>query len=240
MSLQKLLSKVRKVCELYDLIEDDDKIAVGISGGKDSLVLLECLANLRRFYPKKFELVAISVDLYNGATDYSQIKEFCAKNNVEHVVANSDINNIVFNVRKEKNPCSLCANLRRGILNSKAKELGCNKVALGHHSDDLVETFLMSLFYESRLNTFLPKTLLTNNNIVVIRPMILIDEGEVVARAKHLPVQKSNCPADKHTTREEIKILIRNLNKTIPQIKQHILSALMHPERNNLFDKMYK
>ncbi|MGN1222377.1 MAG: tRNA 2-thiocytidine biosynthesis TtcA family protein [Christensenellales bacterium] len=238
MKLQMLMGKVRKVCEMYDLIEDGDKIAVGVSGGKDSLTLLNCLADMRIFYPKKYEVLAIAVDLFNGKTDYTKIKEFCKKLNVELVVVNSDINNIVFNIRKEKNPCSLCANLRRGILNSSAKQYGCNKVALGHHSDDLVETFLMSMFYESRLNTFLPKTYLTNNDITVIRPMILLDEKDISSYAKNLPVLFNECPADKHTTREEIKQLIFSLNKTIPQVKQHILSALMNPQRNCLFDKM--
>lgn len=238
MKLQQILGKVRKVCDMYNLIEEGDKIAIGISGGKDSLTLLHCLADMRIFYPKKYEVVAIAVDLFNGKTDYSKIKDFCDKINVEFVVVNSDINNIVFNIRKEKNPCSLCANLRRGILNSTAKEYGCNKVALGHHSEDLVETFLMSMFYESRLNTFLPKTYLTNNDITVIRPLILVEEKEIAGYAKNLPVIFNECPADKHTTREEIKQLIHNLNKKIPQVKQHILSAIMHPERNMLFDKL--
>ena len=238
MSLQKLLGKVRKACVMYDLIEENDKIAVGLSGGKDSLTLLECLAQMRIFYPKKYQLVAICIDLFNGKTDYTQLKKFCTEINVELHIVNSEINNIVFNIRKETNPCSLCANLRRGILNSKAKELGCNKVALGHHSDDLVETFLMSMFYESRLNTFLPKTYLTNNDITVIRPMILIDENEIVGISKNLPVVHNECPADKHTTRQNIKVLIQNLNKQIPQVKKHILSAILHPERNSLFDKL--
>lgn len=238
MKLQEILGKVRKVCDMYNLIEDNDKIAVGISGGKDSLTLLACMSALRIFYPKKFDILAIAVDLYNGQTDYKKISEFCKQNNVEFVVENSDINNIVFNIRKETNPCSLCAKLRRGILNSTAKKYGCNKVALGHHSEDLVETFLMSMFYESRLNTFLPKTYLSNQDLVVIRPMILVNEKDIKSYAKNLPVLESVCPADRHTKREYIKNLILSINKEVPQVKEHILSALMHPERNGLFDKL--
>lgn len=238
MKLQEIVGKVRKVVDMYNLIEEGDKIAVGVSGGKDSLTLLACMHSLRIFYPKKFDIVAICVDLFNGKTNYDKLREYCQQNDIEMIVENSDINNIVFNIRKESNPCSLCANLRRGILNSSAKAHGCNKVALGHHSEDLVETFIMSMFYESRLNTFLPKSHLTNQDLIVIRPMILVDEKDIISYAKNLPVIHNDCPADKHTKREYIKQLISSINKDVPQVKQHILSALMHPERNNLFDKI--
>ena len=229
---------VKKTCEDYDLIEENDKIAIGISGGKDSLMLLTCMANLRKYYPKKFDIVAISVDLFGGQTDYSELKEYCKKLDVELVIVNSNINKVVFDIRKESNPCSLCANLRRGHLNTTAKKLGCNKVALGHHADDLVETYLMSLFFESRMHIFLPKTKLTNNTLFVIRPLILVYEKDLIALSQDLPVIKNKCPADKHTQREVIKNLINNLSKTMPSIKKNILSAIIHPERNYLFDKI--
>ena len=240
MKMQQILGKVRKACELYDLIEENDKIAVGVSGGKDSLTLLTTLALMRRFYPKKYQVVAISIDLFGGVTDYSKIANYCNQLDVEFIVVPSDIKKIVFDIRKEQNPCSLCANLRRGILNNTAKQLGCNKVALGHHSDDLVETLLLSMFYESRFNTFLPKTHLTNQDLIVLRPLILLDEKDIVNISKDMPILKNNCPADHHTQRQYIKNLILNLNKDIFQVKQHILSAIMHPERTNLFPNISK
>ena len=145
--MKKILSKCRKACEDFDLIKDGDKIAVGLSGGKDSLALLTAMANLKKFYPKKFELIAICIDLFNGNSNLEKIKEYCKNIDVELHIVNSQIYEIVFESRKEKSPCSLCAKLRRGILNEEAKKLGCNKVALGHHSDDLIETFFLSLFY---------------------------------------------------------------------------------------------
>ena len=238
MKTKQLMGVVKKTCEDYNLIEENDKIAIGISGGKDSLLLLTCMANLRKYYPKKFEIVAISVDLFNGKTDYSELKKYCEKLEVELVVINSNINKIVFDVRKESNPCSLCANLRRGFLNTAAKKLGCNKVALGHHADDLIETYLMSLFFENRMHVFLPKTKLTNNTLYVIRPLILVYEKDIINLSQDLPVIKNNCPADKHTERENMKTLIQNLSKTMPFIKKNILSAIIHPERNYLFDKI--
>lgn len=240
MKLKQVLGKFRKACEVYDLIEDGDKIAIGISGGKDSLTLLTCFASLKKFYPKKFDIVAISIDLFSGKTDYSKIKSYCDSLGVEFVVVPSNINRVVFDIRKEENPCSLCANLRRGFLNNEAKKLGCNKVALGHHADDLIETLFMSLFHESRLNTFLPKTQLTNSNLVVIRPMILIFEKEIIAVSKDMPILKNKCPADKKTEREYIKELIQSIAKKHPGVEKNILSALLHPERNSLFDKLDK
>ena len=159
--MQKILGKMRKLCEEYELIEDGDKIAVGVSGGKDSLLLLAALKKYQLFAPQKFELIAISIDLSNGEMDFSNVKKFCEKIDVSYYIEKTNVFEVVFDIRKEKNPCSLCANLRRGHLNSKAKELGCNKVALGHHCDDLIETFLMSLFFEGRLYAFEPKSYLS-------------------------------------------------------------------------------
>ncbi len=238
MHIKQVLGKIKKACDLYNLIDDGDKIAIGLSGGKDSITLLTCLSMLKKFYTKKFDLVAISVDLFGGKTDYLKIKEYCKKLDVQLEIVNSNIYKIVFEIRKEAHPCSLCANLRRGFLNKTAKQLGCNKIALGHHADDLIETFFMSLLHESRLNTFLPKTKLTNNDLYVIRPMILVFEKEIIEISRDIPILQNKCPADKHTERENIKNLIQGISKRIPEVEQKILSALIHPERNYLFDKL--
>lgn len=238
--LQKLLSKFRKCVETYDLIEENDKIAVGLSGGKDSLVLLTLLASFRRFSPKKFDLIAISVDLFNGESDYNKVADYCKKLDVEYVVVKSQIYDIVFTERKEKNPCSLCAKLRRGILNNKAKELGCNKVALGHTRDDLLETFFLSLFYEGRLSTFAPKMYLSNIGITVIRPMIFIEEYETINESKTMPVFFNCCPANHKTQREYIKNLLKQIKKEIPISIDRTFRAIISPESYNLYDQYVK
>ena len=238
--IQKLLSKFRKCIETYNLIEENDKIAVGLSGGKDSLVLLTLLAKFQRFSPKKYSLIAISVDLFNGESDYSKVKTYCDELNVEYVVVKSQIYDIVFTERKEKNPCSLCAKLRRGILNNKAKELGCNKVALGHTRDDLIETFFLSLFYEGRLSTFAPITYLPNTGIHVIRPMIFIEEHETINESKTMPVFFNCCPANHKTQREYIKNLLKNIKKEIPISIDRTFRAIISPESYNLYDKYTK
>ncbi len=237
--MQRIQGKVRKALEQYKMIENGDKIAVGLSGGKDSLTLLKAMAALKRYYDKQFDLVAITVDMHNGESDFSKITEFCNSLGVEHVIVPSQIYDILFEIRKEKNPCSLCARLRRAILAETAKSLGCNKVALGHHANDLVETFFLSLFYESRLSTFLPVTHLDRTDIIVIRPMILVWEKEVVSNARDLPVFHNDCPADKNTQREYIKGLLQSIAPNIHQVHEHILSALTHPERNHLFKFEY-
>ena len=222
MNLQQLLSPARKAIENYEMINDGDKIAVGLSGGKDSVTLLYILAGLKRFYPKKFELVAITIDL---GLDYDQkevesLKNLCAELNVEYHIVPTDIYQILFVERKEKSPCSLCSKMRRGALNTKAIELGCNKLALGHHADDLIETLFLSLFYEGRLSTFEPITYLSRANMTVIRPMIYIEEKNIRAFSKDKPV----------------KNLINQIKKDIPIAKDRMLSAITHPERNHLFD----
>lgn len=235
--LQKLLSKFRKCVETYNLIENGDKIAVGLSGGKDSLVLLTLLAKYQRFSPQKFDIIAISIDLFNGNSDLTKVKEYCKSLNVEYVVVKSQIYDIVFTERKEKNPCSLCAKLRRGMLNTKAKELGCNKVALGHTKDDLLETFFLSMFYEGRLSTFAPKTYLSNIGLSVIRPMIFIDEHETINESKTMPVFFNCCPANHKTQREYIKNLLKSIKKDVPISSDRIFRAIISPESYNLYDK---
>ena len=180
MNLQQIMSKTRRAVDQFNMIEEGDKIAVGLSGGKDSLALLYSLAGLRRFYPKKFEVVAITVDMGLGLDEdeVNAMKEVCQELDVHYHIEPTQIGEVVFEVRKESNPCSLCANMRRGALNSAATALGCNKVALGHHADDLIETLFLSLFYEARLSTFSPVTRLSRKKITVIRPMIFLREME--------------------------------------------------------------
>ena len=236
--MQKILGVMRKACENYNLIEDGDKIAVGLSGGKDSLALLTALKRYQSFIDKKFELIAIAIDLSGGKNDYSAIKVYCDEINVELHIIPSNVFEVVFDIRKEKNPCSLCANLRRGLLNSHAKELGCNKVALGHHKDDLIETFLMSLFFEGRLSTFKPKTYLSRVDITVIRPLIYCDESEIIKISNNFPILYNNCPANKHTERENAKNILKNLDQIYPNAKEKIFNAIINPQRYNLFDKI--
>lgn len=236
--MQKILSVLRKACEEYNLIEDGDKIAVGISGGKDSLTLLAALKRYQSFCGKNFDLIAIAVDLSGGKCDYSKIEKFCKDIDVQLHTIPSNVFEIVFDVRKEKNPCSLCANMRRGLLNSAAKELGCNKVALGHHKDDLIETFILSLFFEGRLSTFKPKTYLSRVQLTVIRPLIYCEEQEIIKASKDYPILYNPCPANKHTERENAKKLLESLNAIYPDCKEKIFNAIIHPERYNLYDKM--
>ncbi|MBR1675948.1 MAG: tRNA 2-thiocytidine(32) synthetase TtcA [Clostridia bacterium] len=239
MNLQKLLSKARKAIDDYKMISSGDKIAVGLSGGKDSVTLLCIMAALKKFYPEKFDLVAITVDMGLGLDEgeTSDIKKLCERLEVPLYVEKTQIGEIVFDARKEKNPCSLCANMRRGALNSTAKKLGCNKVALGHHADDLIETFFLSLFYEARVSTFSPVTVMERQDLAVIRPMIYIREKEVAGYAKQNPILHNPCPADKHTKRQYVKDKLREMERENPKLRENVLSALTHPERNNLFDK---
>ena len=239
MDIQKLLSLLRRGIEVYKLINDNDKIAVGISGGKDSLTLLKLLAEYKKFAPQKFELCAISVDLRfnNCDADCTKVQTLCDELSVPYYVERTDIAEIVFNIRKETNPCSLCSKMRKGALYERASKLNCNKVALGHHADDFIDTFLLSLFYEGRLNTFAPKTFLDRIGLTMIRPMIFIKETYIKGFAESLPVTKSQCPADKHTKRELVKNILSNIAVSIPNIREMIFTAITHPDRCNLFDK---
>jgi tRNA(Ile)-lysidine synthase TilS/MesJ len=239
MTTQQMLSVMRKGITKYQLIRDGDKIAVGVSGGKDSVTLLKLLAEYKRFSPERFDLVAITVDLNfeDRKTDYTPLKELCDSLGVEYVIEKTEIGKIVFDIRKESNPCALCSKMRKGALNNLAKSLGCNKVALGHHADDMTDTMLLSLFYEGRLSTFAPKSYLDKIGLTLIRPMIMTKELDVIAYAKNLPVVKSCCPANKMTKREYVKDVISNVSKDIPNVRDMMFTALIHPERYNLFDK---
>ncbi|MGD9901087.1 MAG: tRNA 2-thiocytidine biosynthesis TtcA family protein [Spirochaetales bacterium] len=238
--MKKILSQMRKACEDYEMIKDGDKIAVGISGGKDSLTLLKALKMYSIFSPQKFTIEAIMIDMFNGKTDTSKLKEWCKELDINLHVINSNIYEVLFEERKETNPCSLCSKMRKGALNEKALELGCNKVALGHHADDFIETFFLSMFYEGRLSSFHPVNYLDRTGLTIIRPLLYVKEKDIVSASNrnNLPVIKNACPADKHTQREYVKDLLNDIKKDIPFVKDRIHSALIHTERYNLLDKI--
>ncbi|HIU06056.1 MAG TPA: tRNA 2-thiocytidine(32) synthetase TtcA [Candidatus Onthoplasma faecigallinarum] len=236
--MQKVLSTMRKAIEKYKLIQDGDKIAVGVSGGKDSLVLLKALNDFKKFGLYKFDIVAVTIDIYSGEVDYSNLKKFCDEIGVELYVEKTDIKHIVFDIRKESNPCSLCAKMRRGALNSVCNELGCNKLALAHHLQDVVTTFFMSLFYEGRLSTMLPISYMSKTNITLIRPLYLTDESKIIHASRNMPILKSKCPANNNSKRKEIKELVARLEKEIPLSKKRIEHAILCSESYNLLDKV--
>lgn len=225
--MQKLMGLMRRCVDDYDMIQAGDKIAVGVSGGKDSLVLLQLLAGLRAYFNKPFQLEAITIDMGLGM-DYSGVAALCEKLDVPYTVVKTEIGPIVFEYRKEKNPCSMCSKMRRGALNQALLDKGFNKLALGHHYDDAVETFVMSLLYEGRISCFQPVTNLDRTGIIQIRPMLYIHERTVdnFAGRKQLPVVENRCPVDKTTKRTEVKELIYNLSQTYPDLKERVFGAM--------------
>lgn len=230
MKLQRVLSEVRKAVDDYHMIAEGDKIAVGISGGKDSLTLLYALSSLRRFYPHPFDLVAVTVDLGFANLDLTEIKKLCEKLEVPYTVVKTQIGQIVFEQRQENNPCALCAKMRKGALNEAMKQLDCNKIAYAHHMDDVVETMMLSLLYEGRFHTFSPVTYLDDTGLTVIRPLIYMKEADVIGfvRKYEVPVVKSPCPADGHTKREYVKQLLKQLNTENPGVKQRMFTAIQN------------
>lgn len=228
MKIQRLLSLTRQAIDDYGLIEPGDKIAVGISGGKDSLTLLNALQGLQKFYPNKFDLCAITVDLGFGGFDLSPVKSLCEELSVEYTVVPTEIGKILFDTRKESNPCALCAKMRKGALNEAAIRLGCNKIAYAHHRDDLIETMLLSLIYEGRFYSFSPETFLDRTGLTVIRPMIYVNEADVIGfkNRYQLPVCKNPCPVDGKTKREYVKQLTRQLNLDAPGVKERFFHAI--------------
>ncbi len=240
---RRLLSFVRRAVDDYDMIEDGDRIAVGISGGKDSLALLVALSELRLFYPKKFELFAIHLnpafydagfgDKNTAKDSIAKLGEFCSALKVPLTVVDTHIAEIVFCVRKEANPCSLCSRMRRGALHSAAKELSCNKMALGHHFDDAVETFVMNLFNEGRIGSFSPVTYLDRRDITIIRPLVYCPEKSIKYYASHaegLPLITSPCPADRDSERQRVKDLLYNLEKDYDGLKHRIFGAMQRAD----------
>lgn len=230
MKLQQVYSFVRKALDDYHMIDENDKIAIGISGGKDSLTLLYALSGLRRFYPKNFDIHAVTVDLGFNNLNLDKINALCEELNVEYTIVKTDIAQIIFEERKESNPCSLCAKMRKGALNTAIKEAGCNKVAYAHHKDDVVETMLMSLIFEGRFHTFSPVTYLDRMDLTVIRPLIYMNEADVIGFVNKydVPVVKSPCPADGNTKREYVKNLLRDINLETPGVKARMFTAIQN------------
>ncbi|MBQ2823544.1 MAG: tRNA 2-thiocytidine biosynthesis protein TtcA [Oscillospiraceae bacterium] len=228
--MQKILGYVRRAVQEFDLLEDGDRIAVGVSGGKDSLVLLKAMVLLRRFIGIDYEVVAITLDPRFGgeAGDYGPVAEMCRELGIEYVLVDTHIGEIVFDVRKEPNPCSLCARMRRGALHDAAKANGCNKIALGHNYNDVVETFVMNLTIEGRLGCFSPKSYLSRKDITMIRPLVFAPEKEIsrAARKNDLPIVKSKCPADKHTSREKIKLELAERDRADKGFSDRLFGAL--------------
>lgn len=228
--MQKILGCIRKAVGLYDLIEDGDHIAVAVSGGKDSLVMLQGLAEFHRFAGIDYTLTAVSADNRFGGkeTDFSPVKRLCEKLNVPYVIVPTDIAAVVFDIRKESNPCSLCAKMRRGALHDAAKKLGCNKLALGHNNDDVVQTFIMNLFQVGQIKCFSPKSYLTRRDLTVIRPLCLAPEKQVIyaARRNNIEIVTSPCPADKHTKREEYKNWLNEMEKKDKGFKIRLFGAM--------------
>ena len=235
MELQRLLSYTRKAVDDYHLIDPGDKIAVGISGGKDSLTLLYALSGLHRFYPNPFELIAITVDLGLDGMNFDPVRELCEQLNVPYHIVKTDIAKIIFEERREDNPCSLCAKMRKGSLNEAIKAQGCNKVAYAHHKDDVVETMLLSLIFEGRFHTFKPNTYLDRMQLHVIRPLLYVEEADIIGfmHKKDLPVVKSTCPADGYTKREYAKNLLNQMNRDHPGTKERMFTAI----QNMLWDQ---
>lgn len=225
--MQKLMGLVRRCVDDYNMIQPGDKIAVGVSGGKDSLVLLVLLAGLREYFDKPYSLEAITIDMGLGM-DYSGVEALCRELNVPYHIVQTQIAPIIFDHRKEKNPCSMCAKMRRGALNQAILDLGFNKLALGHHYDDAVETFVMNLLFEGRIGCFQPVTNLDRTGIIQIRPMLYIHEKTVdnFATRQGLPVVENRCPVDKVTKRAEVKDLIYDLSQTYPDLKERIFGAM--------------
>ncbi len=227
-TLNSFTSLVRKGVDEYGMINDGDAVAVGLSGGKDSLLLLCALRHLRNYYPKRFTLRAITVDLGFPGMDFAPVAELCRRLEVPYTRIPTDIREVVFDVRQEPNPCALCAKMRRGALNTAMKELGCNKLALGHHYDDAVETFLMSLLLEGRISCFKPVTYMSRMDVWQIRPMIYAEEKTIqsVAAALRLPVVENPCPEDKASKRYEIKRMLEELSGTYPDLRSKVFGAM--------------
>ncbi len=226
--MQKMMGLVRRCIDDYQMIDEADKLAVGVSGGKDSLTLLVLLAGLQKFYPKRFTLEAITIDMGLDGMDFSGVQELCDSLQVPYTIVKTEIGPIIFDYRKEKNPCSMCAKMRRGALNECLLEKGITKIALGHHFDDAVETFLLSLVFEGRISCFQPVTYLDRTGVTQIRPMLYLGEKSVCSFSQRhqLPVVHNPCPADKQTKRQEIKDLIAGLSAAYPDLKNKIFGAM--------------
>ncbi|MDR0986335.1 MAG: tRNA 2-thiocytidine biosynthesis TtcA family protein [Ruminococcus sp.] len=241
--MQKILGYMRRAITEYDLLSDGDKIAVGVSGGKDSLVLLRGLFLLKRFIGFEYELIALTADMRFGGQpgNFEAVAEFCREMSIPYNIIPTDIAEIVFDIRKEKNPCSLCAKMRRGILHEAAKSAGCNKIALGHSFDDAVETFVMNLFMEGRLGCFSPKSYLSRRDLTLIRPLVFAPEKEIkrAAYKNNLPIVKSSCPEDGHTNREEIKKFLAERERFDKGFTERLFGAMRKADIDRWAGKTY-
>ena len=232
--MQKILGYMRKAIDDYNMIQDGDKIAIGLSGGKDSITMLMGFKNLQRFYPKKFDIIAITIDPGFDGFDIDFLKNLCNDLNIPLIIENGHIKEIVFDIRKEKNPCSLCANLRRGIINSVAIREGCNKIAVGHNEDDVLETFLMNLFYAGSINTFAPISYMDRSEMTLIRPLIYAPEKYIKNFVKRNSIQTmpKACPMDGISKRENMKELIKTMQIDIPHVRANLYGAIKRGEIN--------
>ena len=242
--MQKVLSPMRRAIQDFDMIQDGDNIFVGLSGGKDSILLLTALANYKIFSPETFTLQAITINpgKFLDEKELENMKNYCESLSVPLHIVDTDIGEIIFDVRQETNPCSLCAKMRRGALNDKINSLGGGKLALAHNADDVAETFIMSLVYEGRINCFEPKAHMSRANVTMIRPFIYLLEKDIVYAVNklELPIVTNHCPANKHSQREWAKDFIKTLDKEVPNAKQNILGAIYNPDRAKLWDKKDK
>lgn len=231
MKLQQILSLTRQAIDDYNMIQEGDHIAVGISGGKDSLTLLLALHRLQQFYPKHFTISAITIDLgYDQTFDLTKVTDLCASLSIPYVIEETQIAKIIFEERKEKNPCSLCGKMRKGALNQVALSLGCNKVAYAHHKNDMIETMLLSMLFEGNFYSFPPVTHLDKSELTIIRPLMYVDEADVIGfkNKYNLPVAKSLCPIDGHTKREYAKNLVKQLNQEHPGAKDRMFHSILN------------
>ncbi|NLN98443.1 MAG: tRNA 2-thiocytidine biosynthesis protein TtcA [Eubacteriaceae bacterium] len=235
--MKKILSIMRKGIETFSMIQPGDRIAVGVSGGKDSVALLSALSRYRLFSPHPFELEAITLDMGFKGMDFSPIQKFCAQLDIPYTIQKTKIGPIVFETRHEKNPCAFCARMKRGALHNLALSRNCKKIAFGHHADDVIETFLMSLFYEGRINTFLPVTYLDRKDITLIRPFVYLKEMEILnsKAVQQLPIVANTCPIDGATKREEIKQLIQTLKHRMPDLDDKIMTAIQNKKQFRLW-----
>ena len=231
--MQKILGYMRKAIDNYNMIEDGDKIAVALSGGKDSITMLMGFKNLQRFYPKKFDIIAVTINPGFEGFDTQLLKDLCESLDVPLIIEDGHMQEIVFDIRNEKNPCSLCANIRRGMLNSIAIREGCNKIAVGHNEDDVLETFLMNLFYAGSINTFAPMSYMDRSEITLIRPLIYAPEKYIrsFVNRNNIKVMPKACPMDGYSKREDMKDFLFNMQKEIPHIRANIYGAI---KRNNV------
>lgn len=226
--MQKILSSMRKAIDAFNMVEDGDKIAVAYSGGKDSISMLMAFKNLQLFYPKKFDIIAVSINPGFEEFNVDLLKRTCENLNIPLFVENSNAKEIVFDIRNEKNPCSLCANIRRGVLNSVAIREGCNKIALGHNKDDLLETFLLNTLYTGKISTFAPVSYMDRSKITLIRPLVFTYEKELrrFVKKNNIEIMPKCCPLDGFSKREDMKELLHNLQKDIPKVKENLFGAI--------------